>query len=106
MQSSSINRKHTLNEKYFDKIDTEHKAYWLGFLWADGSISKTATRCADYNRLTLAQKSDKKYKRTDKVITLRYGKKSDIEKLYEYLYTNATIYLKSKYDKFMLYFSR
>ena len=26
------------NNNYFDKIDTEHKAYWLGFLFADGCI--------------------------------------------------------------------
>lgn len=26
------------DETYFDKIDTEHKAYWLGFLFADGYI--------------------------------------------------------------------
>lgn len=24
--------------QYFDKIDNEHKAYWLGFLYADGAI--------------------------------------------------------------------
>lgn len=29
-------RKYHLNEHYFDKIDDEHKAYWLGFLYADG----------------------------------------------------------------------
>lgn len=28
--------KYTLNEFYFDKIDNPHKAYWLGFLYADG----------------------------------------------------------------------
>lgn len=30
--------KYTCDETYFDEIDTEHKAYWLGFLYADGYI--------------------------------------------------------------------
>ena len=30
-------RKLQFNEKFFDAIDTEEKAYWLGFLYADGS---------------------------------------------------------------------
>ena len=30
------NRRRNLRENYFDKIDTEDKAYFLGFLWADG----------------------------------------------------------------------
>jgi intein/homing endonuclease len=29
-------RKYTLNQHYFDIIDTQDKAYWLGFLYADG----------------------------------------------------------------------
>ena len=29
------------NENIFDKIDTEEKAYWLGFIYADGFISST-----------------------------------------------------------------
>lgn len=28
------------NREYFDEIDCEEKAYWLGFLYADGSITK------------------------------------------------------------------
>lgn len=30
--------KYRFNENYFDEIDTEEKAYWLGFVWCDGSI--------------------------------------------------------------------
>ena len=30
------------NENYFDIIDDEHKAYWLGFLYADGYVSKNS----------------------------------------------------------------
>ena len=32
------NRRYNVNHNYFDNIDTEEKAYWLGFLFADGYI--------------------------------------------------------------------
>lgn len=32
--------KYNCNINYFDIIDTEEKAYWLGFIYADGYISK------------------------------------------------------------------
>lgn len=36
----NIPRKYSYNENYFNVIDTEEKAYWLGFIAADGSIGK------------------------------------------------------------------
>lgn len=33
--------KKSFNVNYFDSIDTEEKAYWLGFLFADGAITKS-----------------------------------------------------------------
>jgi DNA-binding transcriptional regulator WhiA len=35
------NRRYNVNHNYFDVIDTEEKAYWLGFLYADGCVRKT-----------------------------------------------------------------
>lgn len=61
MQSSTqINRRYTVNEHYFDIIDTPEKAYWLGFIWADGNISKTGARSSGPNRLRIAQKWQEK----------------------------------------------
>jgi DNA-binding transcriptional regulator WhiA len=41
IKSSGIkltNRRYSVNDSYFDIIDSEEKAYWLGFLYADGYI--------------------------------------------------------------------
>lgn len=32
------NRRFFVDETYFDEIDSEEKAYWLGFIYADGYI--------------------------------------------------------------------
>lgn len=120
-----INRKHTLNQTFFDTINTEAKAYFLGLLWADGSLSKTAKRCSGNNRLSISQKIDdidqlhkmqmalnsnyslymsiklKRYKRTNKAVSLRYGRKQDIISLHQYLYKDATLYNENKHQKFV-----
>lgn len=31
-------RRYSLNESFFDEVDTEEKAYWLGFITADGCV--------------------------------------------------------------------
>lgn len=37
--------KRVFNEKYFSEIDSEEKAYWLGFLYADGYLSDRKVSC-------------------------------------------------------------
>lgn len=32
------NKKYFCDETYFEKIDTEEKSYWLGFIYADGNV--------------------------------------------------------------------
>lgn len=34
-----LKKRYEFNEDFFEKIDNEEKAYWLGFIWADGSIA-------------------------------------------------------------------
>src|ERR1041384_96069 len=35
-----LNKKHTINESFFEKIDTPEKAYWLGWMFSDGCVNK------------------------------------------------------------------
>lgn len=39
VQINQDGAKYVYNTEFFEKIDSEDKAYWLGFLYADGSIS-------------------------------------------------------------------
>lgn len=40
LKSSRSKQKYRINEYYFDNIDSEDKAYWLGFILADGCVHK------------------------------------------------------------------
>jgi intein/homing endonuclease len=53
------NKKYQVNENYFEKIDNEEKAYWLGFLYADGNVRLINGRSGQL-KLKLKQ-SDKKH---------------------------------------------
>ena len=38
IDTNARRRKFSLNESYFETIDSEEKAYWLGFILADGCL--------------------------------------------------------------------
>lgn len=42
-ETNFSNRKYKLNESYFENIDSPEKAYWLGFIAADGCIYQTGS---------------------------------------------------------------
>jgi hypothetical protein len=44
LKSSLAHRKYSLDESFFEKINTEEKAYWLGFLSGDGAITENKVR--------------------------------------------------------------
>lgn len=76
------------NDNYFSYIDSEEKAYWLGFLYADGSVSKTQ------NRTSL------KLKREDKQHIIKFKKSIEgtmsiydgVDKSYDVPYSQIQIY--------------
>ena len=38
------NKKHNVDKNYFEIINTEDKAYWLGFLYGDGCVCISSKR--------------------------------------------------------------
>lgn len=49
------NKKYSVNSEYFKEINTEEKAYWLGFLYADGYVRMKYNRSGEL-RLKLGRK--------------------------------------------------
>lgn len=72
---TDYNQKHSANYSVFETIDTEDKAYWLGFLFADGSI-------------TYDTGSKKRYVVE---VSLKYSDLNHLEKLRQFIGTSKTI---------------
>jgi intein-encoded DNA endonuclease-like protein len=66
-------RKYTCNFNYFETIDTEEKAYWLGFIAADGNINRNVLhigiQSSDINHL---EKFKKSINATNPIVTKSY----------------------------------
>jgi len=59
--TSEAVRKYDLNEQFFDTIDSEAKAYWLGFMLADGNIGHTGRYGKARQLRCTLQRRDKKH---------------------------------------------
>lgn len=80
------------NDKYFECIDSDEKAYWLfslsEFLLPLGINFK------------MARKSN-----TGKAKEIRLTRKNEIKKLFDFMYKNGTVKLDRKYNKFLTAFN-
>lgn len=56
----NLNMKYTLNENYFETINSANKAYWLGLIAADGSVSELQPGKRN-QRLQITLKYEDKY---------------------------------------------
>lgn len=52
-------KKYNIDENYFEEIDTEEKAYWLGFIAADGNLH-ASVKNKPINRIQINLKKDDK----------------------------------------------
>lgn len=68
-------RKYPIDQYFFDKIDTEEKAYFLGFLYADGCNHKNSTKVSMWLKETDREILEKFRKILQPSKPLTYGKK-------------------------------
>lgn len=107
-----------VDESYFKSIDTEDKAYFLGLMYADGSLILNANRshnCLNFTSGSLEFLQQLQDNLKDISITnggiskeknyevwhLRYGGKQ-VHIVLDWLYNSSNLYLKRKYNKYLL----
>ena len=70
-------RKHIFNENFFELIDTEKKAYWLGFIYADGCLYSNSLRIElQLKDIDLLKQFKQDIKAFDSEITINYDRQS------------------------------
>ena len=70
------------NFNYFDKIDSPDKAYWLGFIWADGYIAKRTRTQNSHTRIEYNLK-----------LAIKEGDASHIQKFLDCIDSNYPVHL-------------
>lgn len=74
-------RKYFFDFDYFEKIDNSNKAYWLGFLYADGCIQKYVEGRGEQEfQLTLAQEDEEIIKKLKEDLKSTYPIRYDTSK--------------------------
>lgn len=86
--------KYSCDENYFEKIDTEDKAYWLGFLYADGYV-RVGKRNSGQLKLKLCKNDKDHIQKFKKSINSTHPIKDSIDYFKkdnkEYISNNSTL---------------
>ena len=65
-------KKHNVNENYFDEIDTEEKAYYLGLIMADGCVYRGPSPRSYIFQINLSSKDKKELERMNEAFSSDY----------------------------------
>lgn len=63
-----VNRTYYLNENYFENIDSDEKAYWIGFIASDGCIYQSNDNRQDMLSIILSSKDKKHLEKLKKAL--------------------------------------
>ena len=69
-------RKYYLNDNYFEIIDSAEKAYWVGFIAADGYISKRESGSSNRLGITLSEKDIEHLYKFNKCLNSTYERRN------------------------------
>ena len=93
---SEATRTYPLNESFFDNIDTPIKAYFLGFLYADGNNytkkNEISIELSDIDKTHLEKLSSLIYVDNNKPELFYRAPKSTFDKKYQKIYTSRATY--------------
>jgi hypothetical protein len=99
--------KYTFNKNFFDEIDTENKAYWLGFVWCDGYVCKRKrnTRISYEFKLSLSEKDEDHLEKFKKDINSSHPIRKYEPKEYSFLskHKEARLLIANNYFGSVLY---
>jgi hypothetical protein len=103
------NSKYVFNKYYFDIIDSEEKAYWLGFVWCDGYVCRRERKSgvAYEFKLSLAEQDLDHLYKLNEALKSNYEIKKYVgsqgyktDQLEVRLYISNKYFAKNLYDKY------
>ena len=96
-------RVYSVNHSFYKSIDSEKKAYWLGFFFADGSMAKKGSNNRFVMELSLADVDKEHLKKYNSALSSNYKIEKRSTRLNEkkFISHRVTIYSKEMYQRLL-----